>query len=53
MAKTKRSKTRSKKTRPESKSHRIHASLLLAVLDELNELAGLLRCVTLVPTPTA
>ena len=45
MAKTKRSKTRSKKTRPESKSHRIHASLLLAVLDELNELAGLLRCV--------
>ena len=44
MAKTKRSKTRSKKTRPESKSHRINASLLLAVLDELNELAGLLRC---------
>ena len=45
MAKTKRSKTRSKKTRPKGKSHRIDASLLLAVLDELNELAGLLRCV--------
>ena len=34
-----------KKTRPKGKSHRIDASLLLAVLDELNELAGLLRCV--------
>ena len=46
MAKTKRSKKRSKKTRSKSsKSHRIDASLLLAVLDELNELAGLLRCV--------
>ena len=45
MAKTKRSKTPSKKTRPKGKSHRIDASLLLAVLDELNELAGLLRCV--------
>ena len=46
MAKTKRSKKRSTKTRPKSsKSHRIDASLLLAVLDELNELAGLLRCV--------
>ena len=46
MAKTKRSKTRSKKTRSRSsRSHRIDASLLLAVLDELNELAGLLRCV--------
>ncbi len=45
MAKTKRSKTRSKKTRSKSStSHRIDASLLLAVLDELNELAGLLRC---------
>ena len=41
MAKTK----RSKKTRPKGKSHRIDASVLLAVLDELNELAGLLRCV--------
>ncbi len=46
MVKTKRSKKRSKKTRSKSnKSHRIDASLLLAVLDELNELAGLLRCV--------
>ena len=46
MAKTKRSKKRLTKTRSKSsKSHRIHASLLLAVLDELNELAGLLRCV--------
>ena len=46
MAKTKRSKKRSKKTRSKSsKSHRIDASLLLAVLDELNELAGLLRCI--------
>ncbi len=46
MAKTKRSRKRSKKTRSKSsKSHRIDASLLLAVLDELNELAGLLRCV--------
>ena len=45
MAKKKRSKKRSKKTRPKGKSHRIDASLLLAVLDELNELAGLLRCV--------
>ena len=46
MAKTERSKTRSKKTRSKSsKSHRIDASRLLAVLDELNELAGLLRCV--------
>ena len=45
MAKTKRSKKRSKKTRPKGKSHRIDASVLLAVLDELNELAGLLRCV--------
>ena len=46
MGKTKRSKERSKKTRSKSsKSHRIDASLLLAVLDELNELAGLLRCV--------
>ena len=46
MAKTKRSKTRSTKTRSKSStSHRIDASLLLAVLDELNELAGLLRCV--------
>ncbi len=46
MAKTKRSKKRSKKTRSKSsQSHRIDASLLLAVLDELNELAGLLRCV--------
>ncbi len=45
MAKTKRSKKRSKKTRPRGTSHRIDASLLLAVLDELNELAGLLRCV--------
>ena len=46
MAKTKRFKTRSKKTRSKSsRSHRIDASLLLAVLDELNELAGLLRCV--------
>ena len=46
MAKTKRSKNRSKKTRSKSStSHRIDASLLLAVLDELNELAGLLRCV--------
>ena len=45
MAKTKRSKTRSKKTRAKSsRSHRIDSSLLLAVLDELNELAGLLRC---------
>ena len=44
MAKTKRSKKRPKKTRPKGKSHRIDASLLLAVLDELNELAGLLRC---------
>ena len=41
MAKTK----GSKKTRPKGKSHRIDASVLLAVLDELNELAGLLRCV--------
>ncbi len=40
MAQTK----HSKKTRPRGKSHRIDASLLLAVLDELNELAGLLRC---------
>ena len=46
MAKTKRFKKRSKKTRSKSsRSHRIDASLLLAVLDELNELAGLLRCV--------
>ncbi len=46
MAKTKRSKTRSTKTRAKSsKSPRMDASLLLAVLDELNELAGLLRCV--------
>ena len=46
MAKTKRSKKRLTKTRSKSsKSHRIEASLLLAVLDELNELAGLLRCV--------
>ena len=46
MAKTKRSKKRSTKTRSKSsKAHRIDASLLLAVLDELNELAGLLRCV--------
>ena len=45
MAKTKRSKKRSKKTRPKGKSHRIDASLLVDVLDELNELAGLLRCV--------
>ncbi len=46
MAKTKRSKKRSKKTRSKSsRSNRIDASLLLAVLDELNELAGLLRCV--------
>ena len=46
MAKTKRSKKRSKKTGSKSsKSHRIDSSLLLAVLDELNELAGLLRCV--------
>ena len=45
MAKTKRSKTQSKKTRPKGKSHCIDASVLLAVLDELNELAGLLRCV--------
>ncbi len=46
MAKTKRSKKRSTKTRSKSsKSHRIDSSLLLAVLDELNELAGLLRCV--------
>ncbi len=44
MAQTKHSKKRSKKTRPRGKSHRIDASLLLAVLDELNELAGLLRC---------
>ena len=45
MAQTTRSKKRSKKTRPRGKSHRIDASLLLlAVLDELNELAGLLRC---------
>ena len=45
MAKTERSKTRSTKTRSKSStSHRIDASLLLAVLDELNELAGLLRC---------
>ena len=46
MAKTKRSKKRSKKTRSKSSSsHWIDASLLLAVLDELNELAGLLRCI--------
>ena len=47
MAKPKRSKKRSKKTRSKSskKAHHIDASLLLAVLDELNELAGLLRCV--------
>ncbi len=46
MAKTKRSKQRSKETRSQSsQSYRIDASLLLAVLDELNELAGLLRCV--------
>ncbi len=45
MAKKKRSRKRSKKTRPKGKSHRIDASLLLAVLDELNELAGLLGCV--------
>ena len=46
MAKTKRSKARSTKTRSKpSRSHRIDASLLLAVLDELNELAGLLGCV--------
>ena len=39
-------KTRSKKTRSKSsRLRRIDASLLLAVLDELNELAGLLRCV--------
>ena len=44
MAQTKHSKKRSKKTRPRGKSHRIDASLLVAVLDELNELAGLLRC---------
>ena len=45
MAKTKRSKKRSKNTRTKGKSHRIDASLLLAALDELNELAGLLRCI--------
>ena len=46
MAKTKRSKKRLTKTRSKSsKTLRIDASLLLAVLDELNELAGLLRCV--------
>ena len=46
MAKTKHSKARSKKIRStSSKSHRIDSSVLLAVLDELNELAGLLRCV--------
>ena len=46
MAKTKRSKKRSKKTRSKSStSQHIDSSLLLAVLDELNELAGLLRCV--------
>ena len=46
MAKTKRSKTRSKKTRSKSsKTPRMDASLLLTVLDELNELAGLLRCI--------
>ena len=46
MTKTKRSKKQSKKKRStSSKSHRIDASVLLAVLDELNELAGLLRCV--------
>ena len=46
MAKTKRSKTRSKKRRSaSSKAHRIDASVLLAVLDEINELAGLLRCI--------
>ncbi len=46
MAKTKRSKKRSTKTRSKSsKSPRMDASLLLDVLDELNELAGLLRCV--------
>ena len=45
MAKTKRSKKRLTKTRSKSsQSHRIDASLLLAVLDALNELAGLLRC---------
>ncbi len=46
MAKTKRSKKRSKKTRSKSsKTPRMDASLLLTVLDELNELAGLLRCI--------
>lgn len=50
MAKTKSSKalskkTQSKKTRSKGNSHRIDSSVLLAVLDELNELAGLLRCV--------
>ncbi len=46
MAKTKRSNQRSKKTRSKSsKSPRMDTSLLLTVLDELNELAGLLRCV--------
>ncbi len=46
MAKTKRSTKRSKKTRSKSsKSPRMDASLLLTVLDELNELAGLLRCI--------
>ncbi len=46
MAKTKSFRTRSKKTRSKSsRLHRIDASLLLAALDELNELAGLLRCV--------
>ena len=55
MAKTKRSKalsmktqskkTRSKKKRSKGNSHRIDSSVLLAVLDELKELAGLLRCV--------
>ncbi len=46
MAKTKRSKKRSKKTRSKSStSPRMDASLLLTVLDELNELAGLLRCI--------
>ena len=43
MAKRKRS-TRSKKAHPTSTSLRVDTSLLLAVRDELNELADLLRC---------
>ena len=50
MAKTKRTKalskkTQSKKKRSKGNSHRIDSSVLLVVLDELNELAGLLRCI--------